>query len=88
MKELEKHSYFTEEFLKERDSDVIEIEKFRKMIASFKIIDPLKYLLDFRFKIGVTYEKYLYVKAHYSKLKRNPKALETIQEYWEVWVKE
>lgn len=88
MNPLEK--YFNEEFLRSEDKSYHElnIEKFRRVINHPKVIEPLDYLLNIEPKVGVAYKRYLYVKALQSKLVKNGKNFELVEEYWKVWVKE
>lgn len=86
MKQLEQ--YFTEEFLKTYDYRELHIDKFRKTINHPKVIEPLEYLLNVEPHVGVCYERYLYVKAVYCKLKKDKNALKKIKEYWDVFVRE
>jgi hypothetical protein len=86
MKQLEQ--FFTEDYLKSYDYHELNIEKFRKLIEKTKVADPLTYLLELESKVGVPYQKYLYVKAMESKLRGNGKNFEKVQEYWGVWVRE
>lgn len=86
MKQLEQ--FFTEEFLESYDYHELHIDKFRRVISNAKVIEPLDYLLNIEPKVGVTYDKYLYVKAMHSKLTKNKKNFDRVQEYWGIWVKE
>lgn len=80
--------YLNEEFLKTYDYHELKIDNFIKTIFSPKVYEPLKYLLDYEPHTGVSYERYLYVKAMFCKLKKDKKGLNDIQKYWDVFVKE
>lgn len=86
MKQLEQ--FYNEEFLKDYDYHELNIEKFRKVIGHAKVVEPLDYLLNIEPKVGVTYQKYLYVKALHSKLTKNKKNFNHVQKLWELWVRE
>lgn len=80
--------YLNEEFLKDRDYYELNIDKFRRVLNHAKVVEPLDYLLNIEPKVGVIYDKYLQLKALQSKLVKNKKNYERVEEIWKVWVKE
>ncbi len=86
MKQLDQ--YFNVEFLKDKSYHEPNIEKFRKVINHSKVVEPLEYLTTIEKKVGVTYDKYLWLKAQHSKLTKNQKNFSKVQEYWSVFVRE
>lgn len=80
--------YLTEEFLKSYDYHELKLQNFIKTVFHSKVFEPLDYLLNIEPNVGVPYQKYLYVKAMHSKLKKNGKNFERVQKLWEVWVRE
>lgn len=80
--------YLTEDYLKSYDYHELNIDKFKKAILMSAVAEPLEYLLEVEPKVGVPYQKYLYVKAMESRLRGNGKNFDKVQEYWGVWVRE
>lgn len=61
-----------------------DIEEFKALVFANAVIEPISWLVKIEPVIGVSYSKYLYVKALHSKLKNNKHMYNKVIKLWKL----
>ncbi|WP_075308566.1 hypothetical protein [Bacillus wiedmannii] len=61
-----------------------DIEEFKALVFANTVIEPISWLVKIQPAIGVSYSKYLYVKASQSKLKNNKHMYKKVMKLWKL----